>query len=154
MGALLPVFSCCFWIILSQNGVFQSAAVLKGFSPTIFGREILFCSSAVWVFYCLCFRVIFWSFCPKMVFVKVLLFLRFSSDDFQILLCNSEVWVLYCLCFRAIFRSFSPKMVFCTITITYSSLKGEMLPNFSQLFFGSLSDAFFVEGRVGKKKKT
>ena len=29
--------------------------------------------------------------------------------------------------------------------------EGEALPDFFQLFFGGLSDAFFVEDRVGKK---
>ena len=103
--------------------VFQSTTSLKGFFPTIFGSvralQMSLYSSAVWVLYCLCFRFIFWSFSPEMVFVKVLHLLRvFFPTIFgivralQMLFYSSAVWVLYSLCFRTIIRSFSPEMVF------------------------------------------
>ena len=96
---------------------------LRVFFPTIFGRvralQMSFFSSAVWVLFCLCFRTIFRSFSPEMVFVIVLHFLRvFFPTIFgrvralQMSFFSSAVWVLFCLCFRTIFRSFSPEMVF------------------------------------------
>ena len=76
-------------------------------------------SSAVWVLFCLCFRSIFRTFSPEIVFVIVLHFLRvFFPTIFgrvralQMSFFSSAVWVLFCLCFRTIFRSFSPEMVF------------------------------------------
>ena len=121
-GCFIPHVFVLFSVILSRNAVCQRTTSLKGFFPATFGSaralQMLVYSSAVWVFYCLCFRVIFRSFFPEMVFVKVLRLLRVFPTIFrsvralQMLLYSSAVSVFYCLCFRTIFWSFSPEMAF------------------------------------------